>query len=222
MKFEWQGNTESGGSALIAFPDRYDAVPFINELIIDGRPRLVSAERMAVAVALAFGPDCSGSIELPFAAGPATVQATEKFLRPTWLAVSPVDFTAKALPIGSTRMYLTADASFERTKPNVFDKQRTVHFDLRRSDRFSGQLMSLDQQIVVSNAWMFGEPGSIRSMQAALAVGVLFAEGLHTDVIEFPQFARAYPDAAREAGQLLQSCRLALVLEGSMEPATPH
>lgn len=210
MKFEWQGNSEAGGSALVAIPDRYDAVPYINELIIDGRPRLVSAERMAVAATLAFGSDCSGSMELPFAAGPATAQAIQGFLHPTWVAVSPIDFTAKALPVGVTRMHLTVDSTFERKAVNTFDEQRTVHLDLRRSDRFAGQLMSLDRQIVVSNAWMFGETGSRRSLLAALAVAVLFAEGLQADVIEFPELRRALPEVAEAADNLLKSCRLAL------------
>lgn len=215
MKFEWQGNTESGGSALIATPDRYDAVPFVNELMTDGRPRLVSAERVAVAATLAFGSDCSGSLELPFAAGPATAQAIQEFLHPTWVVVSPIDFTAKALPVGVTRMHMTMDAALERCIDNKFDHQRSVHFDLRRSDRYAGQLMSLNQQIVVSNAWMFGESGSQRSLLAALAVGVLFAEGLQADVIEFPQLGQAFPDLAHAAGKLLQSCRLSLDVLGT-------
>ena len=210
MKFEWQGNSEVGGSAIIALPERYDAIPFVNELMIDGRPRLVSYDRLAVASILAFGSDSSGSLELPFPVGPTTAQAIQEFLNPTWVTVSPIDFVPKALPIGATRMHLTMDSPAERDILNRFDGQRTVHFELRRSDRYAGQLMSLDHHIVVSNAWIFGQVGSERALTAALAVGVLFADSLQVDIIEFPQLSRAWPETAAAVGRLLQSCRLAL------------
>lgn len=182
--------------------------------MIDGRPRVVSADRLAVAAILAFGSDCSGPVELPFPIGPTTAQAIQEFLSPTWIAVSPIDFVPKALPIGVTRMHLTTDAPAERRIRNSFDRQRTVHFELRRSDRFAGQLMSLDHHIVVSNAWMFGDAESQRSLLAALAVAVLFAESLQVDVIEFPLLTRTLPEAAQAVSNLLQSCRLALDLVG--------
>jgi hypothetical protein len=215
VKFEWQGNSEAGGSAIIASPESYDAVPFMKELMIDGRPRVVSADRLAVATILAFGFDSSGSVELPFPIGPTTAQAIQEFLDPTWVTVSPIDFVPKALPIGVTRMHLTMDSPAERNILNSFDKQRTVHFELRRSDRYAGQLMSLDHHIVVSNAWIFGEAESERSFLAALAVGVLFAESLQVDVIEFPQLVRLLPETARSVSKLLQSCRLALDIVGT-------
>lgn len=215
MKFEWQGNSEAGGSAIIASPESYDAIPFIKELMIDGRPRVVSAERLAVAAILAFGSDSSGSVELPLAIGPATAQSIQQFLSPAWVAVSPIDFVSKALPIGVTRMHLTMDSPAERNILNSFDEQRTVHFELRRSDRYAGQLMSLDHHIVVSNAWIFGETESERSLLAALAVGVLFAESLQVDVIEFPQLVRVLPETAKRVSKLLQACRLALDVVGT-------
>jgi hypothetical protein len=107
------------------------------------------------------------------------------------------------------------DSPAERNILNSFDKQRTVHFELRRSDRYAGQLMSLDHHIVVSNAWIFGEAESERSFLAALAVGVLFAESLQVDVIEFPQLVRLLPETARSVSKLLQSCRLALDIVGT-------
>lgn len=217
MKIEWQGNSEAGGSAIIATPERYDAVPYINELKIDGRPRVVSADRLAVAATLAFGPDSSGSMEFPFPVGAATAQAIQAFLAPTWMTVGPIDFVPKALPIGVTRMHLTMDSSAERFVANKFDEQRTVHFDLRRSDRYAGQLMSLDHHIVVSNAWIFDEADSKRSLTAALGVGVLFAESLQADVVDFPQLSRALPETAELASKLLQSCRLALDIGEPME-----
>lgn len=212
MKIEWQGNSEAGGSAIIASPERYDAFPYIGQLMIDGRPRVVSADRLAVAATLAFGPDSSGSMEFPFPVGAATAQSIQAFLAPTWTTVGPIDFVPKALPIGVTRMHLTTDASTEREIANKFDEQPTIHFDLRRSDRYSGQLMSLDHHVVVSNAWTFGQADKKRSLMAALAVGVLFAESLQTDVIEFPQLGRALPEIAESVNILLQSCRLALDL----------
>lgn len=219
MKFEWLGNSEAGGSALIASPERYDAVPYIEELMIDGRPRVVSADRLAVAAILAFGFDSSGPIELPFPVGPTTAQAIQEFLNPTWVAVSPIDFVPKALPIGVTRMHLTMDSPAERKILNSFEKQRTVHFELRRSDRYAGQLMSLDHHIVVSNAWIFGEAESERSLLAALAVGVLFAESLQVDIVEFPQLTRLLPETAESVNKLLQSCRLALDVVGTEKNA---
>jgi hypothetical protein len=117
-------------------------------------------------------------------------------------------------------MHLTVDAAAQRPIVNHFDKQRTVHFDLRRSDRYSGQLMSLDQHIVVSNAWMFGEAGTKRSLAAALAVGVLFAESLQVDVIEYPQLLSAAPEAVASINKLLQSCRLALDVSDSRASAS--
>lgn len=206
----------------MASPERYDAIPYISELMIDGRPRVVSSDRLAVAATLAFGPDSSGSMELPLPIGAATAQAIQAFLAPTWTTVGPIDFVPRALPVGVTRMHLTMDSSAERLIANRFDEQRTVHFDLRRSDRFAGQLMSLDRHIVVSNAWAFGEADSKRSLMAALAVGVLFAESLQTDIIEFPQLSRALPGTAESVNTLLNSCRLALELGEPIESQVPE
>ncbi|NKX55356.1 hypothetical protein [Arthrobacter mobilis] len=210
MKFDWQGNTDTGGSAIVAQPERYDAVPFVNELLIDGRPRVVSGDRFAVAAALAFGQETSGSMDLPFPLAPATAQAIQQFLHPTWVNLTPIEYVPKALPIGINRLHLTVDGAAAQPIGNTFDKQRTIHFDLRRSDRYAGQLMSLDHHVVVSNAWMFGEPDSKRSLCAALAVAVLFAESLQVDAIEFPALMTRPDGLTDSINALLQSCRLAL------------
>ena len=215
MKIEWKSNDGAGRAKLVASFDGYDASPFLNELLVDGMPILVNADRLGVASVLAFGRYSSGSLELPLAVSPTVAQAVERFLSPTWVQVEPIEYEAKALPVGLGTLALAFDGLSKNESTNEWGMPRTMSFELRRSDIWSGSLASLDTYISGSNAWVFsGEnPSNFHRVLPYLAWAVVFSESLQIDSIRLPSGCLLNVEEKAKLADLLESCRLGLVDE---------
>ena len=212
MKITWQPSDETGRSGLHAFTEHYDAVPPISKLLTDGSPRLLTGDRMGVAAALAFGHFSSGSIVLPRPVGPGVAQAVEEYCAGSWTVVGPVSFEPVALPIGTTTVVIGAARDY--LPVNRWGQVRQIKLDIRRSDAYAGQLVSVDEFVLASNAWLHAateETGDIRHYLGELAVAVLFAESLQADSIALPAHVDLSSEASRKIANLLAAGRLGLL-----------
>ena len=212
MKITWQPADDTGRCGLVASVEHYDAIPPFAKLLTDGSPRLLTADRMGVAAALAFGRYSSGSLVLPRPVGPGVAQAVEEYCAGSWTVVSPVVFEPAALPIGTTTFILGGGPDYAPS--NRWGRPREMNLDIRRSDAYSGQLASVDELVIASNAWLHAageDPSDIAHYLGDLAVAVLFAESLQIDSISLPASVDLDSVVAQKIRTLLTACRLGLV-----------
>lgn len=212
LKIEWESPDPAGRSAIRAVPEEYDATPELERLMIDGLPTNVSADRFGVAAALAFGRWAAGHLTLPFAVSPTAGEAIQEFFAPTRLVVEPIEYAARALPIGLGSLILSTSESFSKPPQNVWGEPRKIQFHIKRSDSWAGTLSNLDSYTSCSNAWVFpGEDCSVyEGILPYLSWAVLFAESLQADSIQLPSLGELTLDEESSLRALLASCRLGL------------
>ena len=212
MQITWQPSDDTGRSGLVASIEHYDAIPPIAKLLIDASPRLLTAERLGAAAALAFGRFCSGNVTLPRPVGPGLAHAVEEHCSGSRTVVGPIVFEPAALPMGTTTFVIGAPQGY--TPLNRWGEPREVKLDIRRSDAYAGQLASLDEFVVASNAWLHAaveDPTDINHYLGELSVAVLFSESMQVDAIALPRAVNLDVPAARRIVNLLAACRLGLV-----------
>jgi hypothetical protein len=171
--------------ALRALPEDYDAQPTLSEIQFDREPRVLSPDRVALASYLVFGDDVSGRLTTPQWLPPALAEAIAHDARPVWVHAVPVEFYARALPLGvrSARLVVEGIAGFESPAP-----PGGVALSVMRSDLSRGARASFDSLEVSSNAWMFTLGASPRRrLRIAVACAVLYAEDLELDRCTIPR-----------------------------------
>jgi hypothetical protein len=211
VKIIWQPTDDTGRSGLAAVVEQYDAVPPISKLLFDGAPRLLTAERMGAAAALAFGRFSSGSVVLPRPVAPALAQAIQDYCAGSWTVVSPVVFEPAALPVGASTFVLGAPPEFR--PDNEWGRPRQFKLDIRRADAYAGQLASMDELIIASNAYLHAATDDVTDIGhflGDLAVAVLFSESLQVDSIALPHTVDLGSAASQKIQNILAACRLGL------------
>jgi len=211
VRIEWVhdfGGTGSGG--LFATPEAYDAEPLVPALLIDGCPVSVPAERLAVAAALIFSRHASGVITLPEPVSPEVAHAVEVYVD-TWVAVGPIRLQPAALPGGTGMFVMDGPHVALQNGPG---RPRQISLDVRRSDRWAGRMVAIDEVVVASNAWLHGDAGDtsdIRSHLGPIAVAALLADSLDVDTINLPLAVDRETRAWQRVQSLLASSRLGLL-----------
>ena len=169
MIIEWCRH-EGDRHALTATPEEYDAHPPLPALIVDGAPRRLDPDRLALAAYLAFGRWTGGDLALPEqGVSPAVAEAIEDDARPVRVRPSPVQYEPRALVRGEAEVAVSTSLPVESAAgPRIAVVPSTVA---------EGRLRTGDATVVASNAFLFDaavEP--VQSFRAHLAVAVLFAE----------------------------------------------
>jgi hypothetical protein len=202
-------NEVTGCFGLLPNVEVYDSYGSVSGLWIDKAPRQLSAERLAVASALAFRTRLSGHLSLEKAISPATAEAISAFLRPAYVAPTPIEFRPLTLPKGNSEFVVHKPGMEPRSASNSVDGVRSISLDLRRSDRWTGAMMSFDRLVLATNAWLMAEPGNeVESYYSSLAVGVLFAEDFDVDSLFIPDVEEA--SIPRVLVRLLSAARLGI------------
>lgn len=212
MKIEWESHDPAGRAAIRAIPEEYDATPTVERLFIDGMPINVTPDRFGVAAALAFGRWTAGHLTLPYAVSPTVAEAIQEFSSPTRLMVEPIEYDAKALPVGLGSLLLSTDEVAPALPDNEWGEPRKIIFNVRRSDIWAGTLSNLDCYTSCSNAWIFpgAEASAYERIQPYLAWAVLFAESLQADSIQLPSNLDLAEVDVTSLRDLLAACRLGL------------
>lgn len=220
MQITWQPSDDTGRSGLLATVEHYDAVPPISRLLMDGSPRLLTAERLGCAAALVFGRYCSGTVTLPRPVGPGLAHAVAEHCAGSQTVVGPIVFEPAALPLGATTLVITGGETY--TANNTWGRPREMTLDVRRSDTYAGQLASMNEFVLASNAWLHSateDPTDIGHYLGELAIAVLFSESLQVDRIALPADVDLESDAAHKVRGVLAACRLGLTHLTSPIPA---
>lgn len=185
MRFSWITDDHAGRTGIRAEPGRYDAIPVLDSLLIDGAPLPTNDDRFAVAATLTFGRYVSGCLELPQPCSPATAAAIARYLAPVTATVGPVTLEPRALPMGTgVCVSLEQDDPFE-ARPRTAGAQRTFVLRSLRSDRYAGSLAGDTSLDVATNAWLHARPYDrpLEARAALLAIAVLHADSLQIDEI---------------------------------------
>lgn len=211
MIVTWSPMDETGRSGLVAEPQEYDGVPPFAELWFDASPRLLGNDRLGVAAALAFGAFTKGTITMPRPVSPAVGASVARYCAGEWTNVEPVEFKPAALPVGSTDLLVGAPKDYEAE--NRWGAPRVVKLNVLPSHQYGGQLASLAELSLASNAWLHStgdDPRDISTLRGQIVVAILLAESLQGDCIFVPRAVDlTRPDAVLVA-DLLASCRLGL------------
>lgn len=149
----------------------YDAVPPVNQLLLDRRPRIRQNDRDAIAAYLAFGQWAAAGFSLPAKISPATAEAIRADSHMSGgLVAEPIEYYPKALPIGSTKVVVT------RAIGRSFLEQPELA--VLQADTWNGAMGTTRSLALGSNAFVLDGDSSVR---AHLAVAVLFATDLDAD-----------------------------------------
>ena len=202
MIIDWRRH-EGDRHALTATPEEYDAHPPLPALIVDGAPRRLDPDRLALAAYLAFGRWCAGDLTLPAqGASPAVAEAIEDDARPVRVRPNPVQYAPRALVRGEAEVAVSTSLPVEGAAgPRIAVVPSTVA---------EGRLRTGDATVVASNAFLFDaavEP--VQSFRAHLAVAVLFAEDHTAAGLRLPSEAVGDADMA-PLRALLRSVNLSL------------
>lgn len=202
MIVEWT-QFEGARHALTAAPQEYDAVPPVPALIVDGAPRHLDPDRLALVAHLAFGRWTSGDLTLPEqGASPTVAEAIEDDALPVRVRAHPVQYAPRALARGTREVAVSASLpSGHGPAPRIAVVPSTVA---------EGTLRTGDTVVVSSNAFLLdATAGPVPSFRARLAVAVLFAEDQGAAVLRVPGVAVEAAGSAR-LGALLRSVNLSL------------
>lgn len=201
MILTWETH-EGGSTSLVARVQEYDATPPVSSLVIDALPSNRHPDREALAGYLAFGRWASGDLIMPDGPSPLVAEAIEHDSLPIRVRPREVVYVPRRLPQGRHRVSVL-DAIPSGSSPGRL--LAIVPSPLARGVFASGQ-----QLVVPSNAFALGD-GPTSRRRSLLAVAVLFAADIDTDVLSLPKDQLPQAEASR-LGDLLQCVNLQLAL----------
>lgn len=214
MELTYSGRTQTGRFSVLCSPGPQDGIPPLSELHFDWDMPQIHDDAMSVASVLTFGRFASGPLSLPRKVSPEVASAIERFLAPSWVSVSPIEFEPRANSVTSGALYVTGRLENWHTVPSITGEPRNESLVVLSSSDFTGYLVSSDGLIMSSNA-----PVLARMMEKEdsalpyLAIATLFAESFHADTIVLEDDLSAmigHREFVR-AQDLMQSCRLSLL-----------
>lgn len=174
---------------ILVNPGAYDAHPPIPVFRMDYAPRVLSVDRLTVAVYLLFRPWISGELLVSKPMTPQLAEAIRQYSGFVDVAVRPIEL--RALPIISGRNsaravvvdLLQSSAQFLGTDGS------TIDLTLLRADQASGSLRTAQSATLVSNGFMLAD-GSEREAEVAAAVCCLVGEDFDLGEVEIPPTSR--------------------------------
>ena len=203
MKVFWR-NELNGRSGIVVEPEGYDGTPWIKELWVDRSPIALHPDRVAIAAALVFGREVAGDLnfERPISIGAA--ESIKEFCNAPSLNVSPIDYEQRPFANGDGKMEILHNAISIPGSTHFLDS-RSFSLSVMPSDQYSGSLISSNNLIVSSNAYLHDARSQKyqNASYGSLAIGVLFAEDLGLDICA--SNGNALPLAASE---MLVACGL--------------
>lgn len=182
MKLIWEQDDGCGRAALALQAPVTHALP-LDRLLLDAHPAVLSFDRVAVAGALLFSPWLSGPVELPGAVSPHVAEAVDQYCADAAVRTWPAAVNADTHFSSGRSLVVVIDAETPQPSPEHTRGEALLH--VRRADRSSGSLISLDQVVVSANAYLFASAGERTTPLpvVALAVATLFAEDLGAETV---------------------------------------
>lgn len=227
MKITWFGRNGTGRFGFLAEPGAYDAIPPVNELLVDRDMALISDDVLALSGFLTFAPYCSGVVSLPRKISPELAAAMQRFAQPDWLQVSPVEFEPRRAPQGHGFAFVSSSADLGFKLPNSWGRPRNVAISVLDSSEWAGSLVAMDRILIASNASVFARFGpDALSLLPFVSVALLYLESYRCTTVVVPDDAIADEAVWERLVDLVTACKLALVREseaheilGSMTPS---
>lgn len=215
MKFRIANQDEDSAVVLYSEPGAYDAVPVLQEVVIDAVPWRQHPDRMAVALCLIYGASTAGVFELPMpGCSEQVASAIEDFLSPTACTVFPVNLIPSRIVRGNVVLDLFWGESEGISLGSRTVVSRDGRTTMRILDQSVGSFASEREFTVATNALLInarGEPNQLSTALPALGIAVLFGEDLFIDQICVPNVDPNTPDEMkRKVGRLLDAVGLRL------------
>ena len=185
-----------GRWGIVAERSEYDATPPTYNLAFDAKPTAINAEVEAAALTLLFGSYSGGEMAFAHKLGPNTAVAIQRYLEPTKVFPTPVEYYPKALPLhsGSVDVWDAPDISIRENR-----------FISLRSDMANGSLNMHSALAISNNSFVFKQHDN--DYLPALAAAMLFTDDLEAEAFTVPAGSISNFDEVRE---LLSAVRLGL------------
>lgn len=205
MKFSYSFDDIVGFSQVSAIAEEYDGSPtprkLQNEFI---SPRPVSANSLATAGVLAFGPFVEGKVTVDGEVDRPVAEGLQNFLRQPFVHFSKVSFRPKE-PNRRPNRALLNTASSELDLPEIangFDRDREFLLTFHDSSKRVGWSMDLPNIDIPSNAGVFAahfEPFTREWWAPFIAATVLLAEAFEIGTVWLPEFRGTGDRGLRDA-----------------------
>ena len=185
-----------GRWGIIVQRSEYDAFPPTDNLAFDAKPTKINPEVEAAALTLLFGRYSGGDLVFAHKLGPNTAVAIQRYLAPTKIFPTPIEYYPKALPLhkGGVDVWDTSDIV---VRQNAFMSVR--------SDVANGALNLHSALAISNNSFVFKKNES--DYLPALAAAMLFVDDLEAEAFVVPRDSIANFEQVRE---LLSAVRLGL------------
>lgn len=175
----------------------YDATPPTYNFALDAKPTTINGEVEAAALTLLFGRYSGGEMAFAHKLGPNTAAAVQRYLAPTKVFPTPVEYYPKALPLhtGTVDVWDSPDISVRENR-----------FISLRSDLANGSLNMHSALAIANNSFVFKRDEN--DYLPALAAAVLFTDDLEAEAFTVPRGAISNFNEVRE---LLSAVRIGLI-----------
>lgn len=214
MELIYAGRSQNGRYSITCNPESQDGIPPIAELHFDWDVPQIHDDAMSVASVLAFGRYASGPLKLPKKVSPEVASAIERFLEPSWVSISPIEFEPRANAITTGSLFVTGKLENWHSVKSVTGEPRNESLVVLPSSEFAGFLVSADGLIISSNAPVLASLAKRDEFVFPyLALATLFAEAFHarTVVLDEDLSAEIGEKEFTKAKGLMQSCRISLL-----------
>lgn len=186
-------------------------------LSVHGHIRVLTGDRMAIAIALLLGGAISESFSVGRPISLRTASGLRRFLDNDELDIIGTTAVPLAVHSGSVELCIVDENIAELKDPEQADRRRLLFQELP-SHSNSGRLFAFDKLMVSSNTWLFSSSfgHADRKLETSLVVPLLMAQDLSVSKFSVP---RSYIEGRNPAdvdaiARLLTSTDIRLSIEG--------